>query len=226
MSAVISIADHINAVSEPQGRLLHSTLGLEIPMDLATEIHNFDPQLLAHLRTGMPWGGAARVLRSVIGTKDRVLTLNAILGILPAIAAKQGCARVIAFEEDPALVRLAKKLVAHNARMVETIFGRPALRSDMIGRSLFDRKSIPSFDLPLIVKEEKVTTLVIETGRTAARYCRDLPPSVANVLLAPRMNAQSDPMLDQALIDLVQNGFSLDPVASGYQVILFRRSSA
>ena len=219
MAAVISLAERRFRASDPTA-LVNADSGFFglTPPDGESRDRRLDPRLSAQLSRGDRWGGQVRALRQVSRPGDRVLVVQAGIGILPAIAQRSGAMRVIALESCANHVAFMRHLFTTNSINAEAIHG-VAHPSD------FDRQdrgllNPPAFDLALILREERVSLLMLPSDFADHDLLMQLPGSLDRVLLMADQGACGS--LDRLIVALIKAGFSLDPKVSSDAVALRR----
>ncbi|MEM7506873.1 MAG: hypothetical protein AAF415_09000 [Pseudomonadota bacterium] len=185
-----------------------------------------DPGLRQALRSGAPWAMATRALRRAVQPRDRVLALDAGIGVLPAIAARVGAERVIAFEGNPHSAALMRDLFRANGSNAEAIHGiahDSAFAASSEAAAAYPEEDAPKFDLPLILGEEKITTLILLAPRADRYPLHALPDHLEQVLLTSDIAGATDATFDLAIVKLIGSGFSYDAAASEGSALLLRR---
>lgn len=181
-----------------------------------------DPGLRRDLRSGAPWAMATRVLRRAIAPSDRVLALDAGIGVLPAIAARAGAERVIAFESSGQSAALMRQLFRANGSNAEAIHGNARDSAFAAPQTLPD-DGTPKFDLPLILEEERITALILQAPRADRYPLHTLPGHLDKVLLTSDIAGAMDATFDLAIVTLIGSGFSYDAATSEGSALLLRR---
>ncbi|MEL6478984.1 MAG: 50S ribosomal protein L11 methyltransferase [Pseudomonadota bacterium] len=184
-----------------------------------------DPATERNFATGEPWGAAARLMQTIIRPKDRVIAIDAGPGILPALAARLGAKRVIAFDPDYANTRMTQHIFQANDLKGEVLHGRvgrPEHSREMArSRALMPGLPAPNHDLSLILEEERISLMILPAEYGEISLMRHLPPKVTRIVLCTSANAA--PAVDLMMLTLIGSGFSFDAALSGTGALLFRR---
>ncbi|MBY8976209.1 hypothetical protein KHP62_10350 [Rhodobacteraceae bacterium NNCM2] len=226
MSVVIAMSRYKETPGHPAGAGggLTSPFGFRVPADAVGEAAFLTPTVIAEIRSGGGLGNPVRVLRRMAFGGRRALFLDAGIGILPAVAAQRGAARVIAFERDNARAALMQRIFEANDLNAEAIFGRVVARLAQSGSRDTGAETPPEFDLGLILAEERIDTVVAVSGLTEPKLLRNLPASVGQVLLGGGRSDDCSPARDLMIASLIGTGFSFDPVATEGDAVCFRRA--
>ncbi len=220
MSTVVALSEFREVLGASSGRRgdSRSPFGLSLPAAGAKDAPHLSPSIFSEICSGGGNGNAVRALRRMAIAGARAVFLDAGIGVLPAVTAKMGAARVIAFERDPERVSVARRLLAANHLRAEVIHGQ-----GVIGATKGAPSSAPRFDLKLILDEERIDTLVVMLGATEPRSLRTLPAMVSHVLIAGDVAGECSAARDLMISCLIGGGYSFDPNASEGDAISFRR---
>jgi FkbM family methyltransferase len=102
--------------------------------------HILQPDVLAFITSERYEADEGAAVRRTVRPGDRVLEFGAGIGLIGVLCARQGAARVVSIEADPALIPVARRTHALNGAAVEL---RQALVAAADGEAVFFRQ--PSF---------------------------------------------------------------------------------
>ncbi|MEM9045601.1 MAG: hypothetical protein AAGC81_12990 [Pseudomonadota bacterium] len=199
--------------------------GLQVPDRIAASFTSFPRS--NHGQHPLPVGldCAAHVLRALTRRRDRFLFLDAGIGLLPALAARSGARRVIAFESDRTKVNAMAALFSQNRLGSEAIFGKLQRSVPLQDHMSIAAGVIPCFDRDLILDEEKIETLVLTAGVTDPTVLTHMPHHVRRVILTDGERTPPQAERDRLIVHLISEGFSYDPQRSERNALVFQRSS-